>query len=205
MLGFNIENADLIYILIVYVSSAIPWAYYIGKLRLKSDIRNYGDKNPGTVNVFRAGSITWGFIASFFEITKSGLPIYFFLSNYSIENLTMIIFVIASLFGHGFSPFLKFKGGKSLAVTAGTWLAITKFEAFYIITPCLAIMKLIQKNDAITVTVAFSSLGIYLLLRNPTTFSTHTLIIGILFNLLFIIFKHRKEYKEKIEFRFKLK
>tara|TARA_B100000700_G_scaffold40755_2_gene41386 strand:- start:52420 stop:53037 length:618 start_codon:yes stop_codon:yes gene_type:complete len=205
MLGFNIENADLIYILIVFVSSAIPWAYYIGKLRLKSDIRNYGDKNPGTVNVFRAGSITWGFIASFFEITKSGLPIYFFLSNYSIENLTMIIFVIASLFGHGFSPFLKFKGGKSLAVTAGTWLAITKFEAFYIITPCLAIMKLIQKNDAITVTVAFSSLGIYLLLRNPTTFSTHTLIIGILFNLLFIIFKHRKEYKEKIEFRFKLK
>jgi len=91
MLGFNIGNADIVYIIIVYVSSAIPWAYYIGKLRLKSDIRNYGDKNPGTVNVFRAGSITWGFIASFFEITKSGLPIYFFLSNYSIENLTMII------------------------------------------------------------------------------------------------------------------
>jgi len=205
MLGFNIGNADIVYIIIVYISSAIPWAYYIGKLRLNSDIRNYGDKNPGTVNVFRAGSITWGFIASFFEITKSGLPIYFFLSNYSIDNFTMIIFVIASLFGHGFSPFLKFKGGKSLAVTAGTWLAITKFEAFYIITPCLAIMKLIQKNDAITVTVAFSSLGIYLLLRNPSNFSTYSLLIGILFNLLFIIFKHRKEYKKKMAFRFKLK
>ena len=205
MLGFNIGNADIVYIIIVYVSSAIPWAYYIGKLRLNSDIRNYGDKNPGTVNVFRAGSITWGFIASFFEITKSGLPIYFFLSNYAIDNFTMIIFVIASLFGHGFSPFLKFKGGKSLAVTAGTWLAITKFEAFYIITPCLAIMKLIQKNDAITVTVAFSSLGIYLLLRNPSNFSTYSLLIGILFNLLFIIFKHRKEYKKKMAFRFKLK
>ncbi len=205
MTGFNIGNADIVYIIIVYVSSAIPWAYYIGKLRLNSDIRNYGDKNPGTVNVFRAGSITWGFIASFFEITKSGLPIYFFLSNYSIDNFTMIIFVITSLFGHGFSPFLKFKGGKSLAVTAGTWLAITKFEAFYIITPCLAIMKLIQKNDAITVTVAFSSLGIYLLLRNPSNFSTHSLLIGILFNLLFIIFKHRKEYKKKMAFRFKLK
>ena len=200
MLGFNIGNADIVYIIIVYVSSAIPWAYYIGKLRLNSDIRNYGDKNPGTVNVFRAGSITWGFIASFFEITKSGLPI-----NYSIDNFTMIIFVIASLFGHGFSPFLKFKGGKSLAVTAGTWLAITKFEAFYIITPCLAIMKLIQKNDAITVTVAFSSLGIYLLLRNPSNFSTYSLLIGILFNLLFIIFKHRKEYKKKMAFRFNLK
>ena len=205
MLGFNIGNADIVYIIIVYVSSSIPWAYYIGKLRLNSDIRNYGDKNPGTVNVFRAGSITWGFIASFFEITKSGLPIYFFLSNYSIDNFTMIIFVIDSLFGHGFSPFLKFKGGKSLAVTAGTWLAITKFEAFYIITPCLAIMKLIQKNDAITVTVAFSSLGIYLLLRNPSNFSTYSLLIGILFNLLFIIFKHRKEYKKKMAFRFKLK
>ena len=66
-------------------------------------------------------------------------------------------------------------------------------------------MKLIQKNDAITVTVAFSSLGIYLLLRNPSNFSTHSLLIGILFNLLFIIFKHRKEYKKKMAFRFNLK
>ena len=31
MLGFNIGNADIVYIIIVYVSSAIPWAYYIGK------------------------------------------------------------------------------------------------------------------------------------------------------------------------------
>ena len=171
-MNLNPENINYLFILIVYISSSIPWAYYIGKVNLNSDIRNFGDKNPGSVNVFRAGSTVWGFVASILEISKSGVPIYYAINNSSVSNLTMVLFVIISLVGHGFSPLLKFKGGKSLAVTAGTWLAITKLEAFYTITPSLAILKAIQKNDAITVTLAFSTLGIYILFRNPTYFDT---------------------------------
>ena len=204
-MNLNPENINYLYVLIVYISSSIPWAYYIGKVNLNYDITNFGDKNPGSVNVFRAGSTVWGLVAAVLEISKSGIPIYYSISNYSVSNLTMILFVIVSLFGHGFSPLLKFKGGKSLAVTAGTWLAITRLEAFYTITPSLAILKAIQKNDAITATLSFSTLGIYVLFRNPTSFGTQYLLLGILINLLFIIFKHRKEYKNKIVLRMKIK
>ena len=204
-MNLNPENVNYLYVLIVYISSSIPWAYYIGKVNLNSDIRNFGDKNPGSVNVFRAGSTVWGFVAAIFEISKSGIPIYYAISNSAVSNSTMILFVVVSLFGHGFSPLLKFKGGKSLAVTAGTWLAITKLEAFYTITPSLAMLKAIQKNDAITATLSFSTLGIYVLFRNPTSFGTQYLLLGILINLLFIIFKHRKEYKNKIVLRMKIK
>ena len=204
-MNLNPENINYLFILIVYISSSVPWAYYIGKVNLNSDIRNFGDKNPGSVNVFRAGSTVWGLVASILEISKSGIPIYYAINNSSVSNLTMVLFVIISLVGHGFSPLLKFKGGKSLAVTAGTWLAITKLEAFYTITPSLAILKAIQKNDAITVTLAFSTLGIYILFRNPTYFDTRYLFLGIIINLLFIILKHRKEYKNKIVLRMKIK
>ena len=66
-----ISISEIIIIICVYLSASIPWAVMIGKIRLKDDIRNYGDKNPGTVNVFRAGSILWGFISAILEISKS--------------------------------------------------------------------------------------------------------------------------------------
>ena len=74
-MNLNPENINYLYVLIVYISSSIPWAYYIGKVNLNSDIRNFGDKNPGSVNVFRAGSTVWGFVAAIFEISKSGFLI----------------------------------------------------------------------------------------------------------------------------------
>lgn len=185
----------------MYISSSVPWAYIVGKIQLKSDITTYGDNNPGTVNVFRAGSILWGMISAFLEISKSALPILFTITISQMSDSTMLLCILSSLIGHGFSPFLKFKGGKSLAVTAGTWLAITKGEAFYILGSSLIFLKTLQKNDAITVTFAFSTLYIYIILRNTTSFETESLLYGITFNLLFIIFKHRKEYNQKLNFR----
>ena len=197
----NISISEIIIIICVYLSASIPWAVMIGKIRLKDDIRNHGDKNPGTVNVFRAGSILWGFISAILEISKSALPIFFAIQLFNISEIIMLACVISALIGHGYSPMLNFKGGKSLAVTAGSWLAITGGEAFYIIAPSLLIMKIIQKNDALTSTIGFSSLFFYILIRNPTTFSTESLLIGILLNLIFIIFKHRNDYTLKINFR----
>ena len=197
----NISISEIIIIICVYLSASIPWAVMIGKIRLKDDIRNYGDKNPGTVNVFRAGSILWGFISAILEISKSALPIFFAIQLFNISEIIMLACVISALIGHGYSPMRNFKGGKSLAVTAGSWLAITGGEAFYIIAPSLLIMKIIQKNDALTSTIGFSSLFFYILIRNPTTFRTESLLIGILLNLIFIIFKHRNDYTLKINFR----
>nr|WP_322785336.1 glycerol-3-phosphate acyltransferase [Carboxydothermus ferrireducens] len=34
---------------------------------------------------------------------------------------------VAPVLGHAFSPFLRFKGGKAMAVTFGVWSAIEKF------------------------------------------------------------------------------
>ena len=67
----NISITEIIIIICVYLSSSIPWAVLIGRIRLKDDIRNYGDNNPGTVNVFRAGGIFWGFVTAILEIGKS--------------------------------------------------------------------------------------------------------------------------------------
>ena len=43
---------------------------------------------------------------------------------FNISNITLVIIAIAPVLGHAYSPFLKFHGGKAIAATFGTFLAL---------------------------------------------------------------------------------
>jgi len=130
---------------------ACPFSLWIGRARLRKDIREVGDGNPGAANVFKAGGKVWGVVALIADILK-GMPfilIALYVFNYS-QPVGYIIAVCAVL-GHAFSPFLGFHGGKALAVFAGTLVALSQWD----IIICLAILFLIGflfiNNDAWTV------------------------------------------------------
>ncbi len=40
-----------------------------------------------------------------------------------------ILIAIAPVLGHVFSPFLKFRGGKAIAVSLGVWIGLTIWKA----------------------------------------------------------------------------
>jgi glycerol-3-phosphate acyltransferase PlsY len=40
-------------ILIAFISGSLPFSYWLGKLLLRVDVRQYGDGKPGAANVFR--------------------------------------------------------------------------------------------------------------------------------------------------------
>ncbi len=109
---------------------ACPFSVLIGKFLLHKDIRNYGDGNPGAFNVFRAGGRKAGILALALEIGK-GVP-FVFLSHsaYNLAGIPVAVIGISAILGHAFSPFLKFKGGKALAVTGGVILALPLYNVF---------------------------------------------------------------------------
>ncbi len=41
----------------------------------------------------------------------------------------MVLIAVAPIFGHVFSPFLGFKGGKGLATSLGVWIGLTIWKA----------------------------------------------------------------------------
>ncbi|MDD5313586.1 MAG: glycerol-3-phosphate acyltransferase, partial [Dehalococcoidia bacterium] len=53
-----------------FLLGACPFSVWIGKLALKTDIRLYGDGNPGAYNVFRAGGRFWGVVCMLADILK---------------------------------------------------------------------------------------------------------------------------------------
>ncbi|UCG54469.1 MAG: glycerol-3-phosphate acyltransferase [Dehalococcoidia bacterium] len=121
-------------IIAAFLLGACPFSVWIGRLFLKKDIIKYGDGNPGAANVFRAGNIKLGLLAVLLDILK-GIP--FVYITYAVFDLSAWVIVavgLAAILGHSFSPLLKFKGGKSIAVTFGVIIAIPQVEILAVFT-----------------------------------------------------------------------
>ena len=114
-----------------YFLGAIPFAYILGKLVTKQDIREVGDGNPGGTNMWKAGGWKIGLIAILLDIFKGYLPVA--LARYfGVSDWSLIPVCLAPILGHATMPFLHFRGGKALGATGGVWVGILGLHAFLI-------------------------------------------------------------------------
>ena len=116
---------------------ACPFSVWVGRWLLGKDITNYGDGNPGAANVFRAGNVKIGLFAVLLDIVK-GIPFVFI--AYAIFDLPMGVVIavgLSAILGHAFSPLLRFKGGKSVAVTFGVIIAMPQFDMLFVLPSLL--------------------------------------------------------------------
>lgn len=118
----------LFWIIIGFICGSLPFSVWLSKLFLGLDVRQFGDGNPGATNVFKAGSPILGIITLLLDVTKSALPIGICYSELGIRGLPMVLIALAPLTGSIFSPFLGFRGGKSLAVALGIWIGLTTWQ-----------------------------------------------------------------------------
>lgn len=115
----------LICLVLGYGFGCIQFAYILGKIANNIDIREFGSGNAGTTNVIRvmgwkAGVIT--FIGDFLKAVIAVLLCkYLFPEQAFFAGLYAGIGVII---GHNWPFYLKFKGGKGIAATIGTMLAV---------------------------------------------------------------------------------
>lgn len=151
----------LLLCILAFCLGACPFSLWIGKFLLKKDIRYYGDGNPGSFNVFRAGGRKAGALALLLEIGK-GVPIVILAhSIFGLDGLSIAAVGISAILGHAFSPLLKFKGGKSLAVTGGVILALQLYNIFLVFIILVFLGFLFIKIDAWTIMFGATGTLIY--------------------------------------------
>ena len=117
--------SSLALILIAFVCGSLPFSVWLGKIFLGLDVRQFGDGNPGATNVYKAGNKKIGLMALILDISKAAAPVGFAYYNLNIRGVSMFFIAIAPIFGHIFSPFLGFRGGKALATALGVWIGLT--------------------------------------------------------------------------------
>lgn len=125
----------ILILLISYLLGSIPFSILISKFFKKIDIREYGSKNPGASNVFRVVGPVAGTIVLILDIGK-GFAAVFLLTRLLGEATAIspiylqLLAGVSVILGHIFSIFVKFKGGKGIAVGAGALLALIPVELF---------------------------------------------------------------------------
>src|SRR4030067_1683888 len=127
--------------LIAFLSGSIPFSVWIGRWILKVDVRQYGDKNPGTANVFRAGGRGWGVVAMLLDFLKGAIPIGVANWRSELGNFGLALVAIAPILGHAYSPWLCFRGGKALATTFGLWTGLTLWPGPTVLGASLAFWR----------------------------------------------------------------
>ena len=106
-----------------YLCGSFPSAYLAVKILHGKNIYDLGSGNGGATNVFRNfGKVTGGLVF-FLDSAKGFLPV---LASviYGFSRGTSLIMIVFLALGHAFPPWTGFKGGKSVAVTAGAVSAL---------------------------------------------------------------------------------
>ncbi|MDY6916736.1 MAG: glycerol-3-phosphate acyltransferase [Chloroflexota bacterium] len=133
---------------------ACPLSVWLGRWCLRRDIREYGDGNPGAANVFRAGGRKLGSAALALDVGK-GVP--FVAMAHLVFHLpvhAVMVVAVSAVLGHAFSPFLRFRGGKAIAVTFGVMLALPQHEILFLFVLFTLLGFFFLRGNAWTVTLA---------------------------------------------------
>lgn len=123
----------IICLAIGYVFGLFQTAYIYGKLH-GIDIRDYGSGNAGTTNTMRVLGTKAGLLVLLGDILKCILAIVITGSLFGKSHPDMIYLLklyaaTGAILGHNFPFYLKFKGGKGIAATAGL---ILSFHPYFI-------------------------------------------------------------------------
>ena len=116
-----IDSQLLLNLVASFLIGSIPFSV-IAMWRSGTDIRSIGSGNPGFNNVLRF-SKKRALIALAGDVGKGFAPVALFYSSEQFINFAWL-FALGAVFGHCYSPWLKFQGGKGIATSAGAMLAV---------------------------------------------------------------------------------
>lgn len=119
MPDYGIEVLSLI---AAYLLGAVPFGILAGRLK-GVDIRAQGSGNLGATNVSRVLGRPWGTLVFALDALKGALPV--LLVQRLVPGPAWAVGAgLAAILGHVFPVYLGFRGGKGVATSAGTLLAL---------------------------------------------------------------------------------
>jgi len=146
-----------------YLLGSIPTGFLVAKAK-GIDIRSVGSGNIGATNVFRA----LGKPAGIFVLVMDGLKGYAacewlpdlvlrsFTNQPSDRELLKIIGGVFAILGHNYTCWLRFKGGKGIATSAGVLAALVPWSLLIILSIWIVVFALSRYVSLASLAASFS-------------------------------------------------
>jgi glycerol-3-phosphate acyltransferase PlsY len=163
------------------------------------DVREHGSKNIGFTNVLRVCGAKWGVPVLVLDVLKGFIPVWAVKAGWLAVDKDKFIVIIAatallSIIGHVLPVYLKFKGGKGVATSAGAFLALFP-QATGIALAVFAVSLLIFRYVSLSSTLGAVAIVVAHHITEPEAFTEKlplTIIAWLV--MIIVIIRHRTNY-----------
>ncbi len=178
----------IVFGILSYLIGSIPFSYLLPKWIGKIDIRVHGSGNTGTTNVLRTLGMKVGILSFIGDFFKGILPTLLGLIFWG--EIGAIVGGTMAVIGHCYSVWLKFKGGKGVATSAGVLIVLLP-KIFVILLICqFVIIGLFKYMSLASISSAILLPIFSIVFKMSFEVVVFSFLLG-----LFVLFKHRSNIK----------
>jgi len=147
--------------LVGYFVGGVSWALIIGRIFYRIDMREQGSGNLGATNVFRTLGAKAAIATLLLDAAKGAAAVGFAwwivptaAFGESAHTWAMILATMAAIFGHSYSPYIRFRGGKGVATAAGALIILTPYPWPFLLGLFIVVVALTRMVSLGSVVIA---------------------------------------------------
>ena len=186
--------------LVGYIFGSFPAGYFAGRLA-GVDVRREGSGNIGATNVLRVLGKRWGYpvfaidlLKGFAAVRVSLMLVSFWPDAKPYAEYIAILTAITCVAGHTFPVWLRFKGGKGVATTAGALAGLVPLAVPLVFLVWVVVFEISRYVSLASMTAAISLPIIVALLARWHFVDTGALIYFSVAMMLLVLWRHRSNF-----------
>jgi glycerol-3-phosphate acyltransferase PlsY len=174
-----------------FLLGSIPFGALIVRWRTGKDVRTMGSGNIGATNVLRTTGKLEAILTLALDILKGTLAVAV-ADRLSGGNVAwMSVAALLVIFGHAFSPWLGFRGGKAVASFIGAFLYLTPLPLVSVVILFVAVVWYSRYISLGSIAAAASfPFAVWLILHPPWPVTAAALAAGVL-----VVTRHQSNWQ----------
>lgn len=195
-----IENS--LYILVAYLIGSVPFGYVAGRIN-GIDLREHGSHNIGATNTVRVLGKRWGIPVFILDFLKGFMPLLLMkyhlggdVTSFDSAQMGWLMgMLIALVLGHTFTCFLRFKGGKGVATTAGCLVALAPAIGLWAVAAwvgCMILTRYVSLSSMVAGVAMMFSAAYLFWYQDGVCSVADMMVLGLLMLVfVLVVVKHR--------------
>ena len=168
-----------------YLAGSIPFAFLIPKCFAGVDVRNVGSGNIGAANVFRATRPLIGLVVFGLDVFK-GFAIVLLATRLGMDDPTRTAAGVATIMGHIYPVWLRFRGGKGVATAGGVFGVLSPIASLVSVAIFLVVAWWTRYISAGSIAALLILVPLLYVMAAPPS-----MMIGASFVTVLVLYRHR--------------
>lgn len=188
-------NGPFLFVALVgaYLLGSLPFGVLVGRLWAGVDIRDHGSGNIGFTNMLRVLGPLPGLLVLIGDVAKGAAGAYLG-RTLTGSDLAALLAAVASVAGHNWSIFLRFRGGRGVNTTAGAFGYLAPQPILAAFTVWALVVILTRYVSLASIIAALTAPIFMWVFGYPYPYVAFMLLAAV-----FIVFRHRANIKRLLQ------